>query len=94
MLPEQKSGMWPKSLVYWLQPFQQWKWENYSRRLENGKFTALQKEKGHFDKWMAITQEIKVDLIWWLNHNSEGDRKILRKGTGRSVYRCVKLRLG
>ena len=55
-------------------------------RLENRKFTALQKETGNFDKWMAITQEMKVDLMWWLNHNSEGNWKILLKDTEVDLY--------
>ena len=93
MLLEQKSGIWPKSLVYWLQQFQQQK-GNVFQEVGKWKVYCITERKGNFDKWMAITQEMKVDLIWWLNHNSEGDRKILRKGTGRSVYRCVKLRLG
>lgn len=38
------------------------------RRLECAKISALKKEEGNFDKWMALTHEMKTDLIWWLNH--------------------------
>ena len=32
------------------------------------------------------SQEMKVNLIWWLNHNSEGNRKILWKSTKIDLY--------
>ena len=56
------------------------------KRLETAKISASKKEKGNFDKWMAITQEMTVDLIWWLNHNSEGNWKILLKDTEVDLY--------
>ena len=56
------------------------------RQLETAKISALEKEKGNFDKWMAITYEMKTDLIWWINHIAVQDRQIFRTGTEIDLY--------
>ena len=40
---------------------------NY-RHLEMGKITALKNARGNFDAMMKISNEMKCDLKWWVNH--------------------------
>ena len=56
------------------------------RKLEKAKIVALDKEKGNFDRWMEITEDMKTDLIWWINHVACQDRKIFRTGTEIELY--------
>ena len=38
------------------------------RHLESAKITALRKCCGNFEKKMLITDEMKTDLMWWIEH--------------------------
>lgn len=56
------------------------------RRLESAKIAALKEVEGNFDKWMAITHDMKADLIWWLKNIEVQNRKIFREGTETDLY--------
>lgn len=48
------------------------------RKLEMEKIAALGSSKGDFDSWMRITEEMKADCIWWVDHVSSQHRVIMR----------------
>lgn len=56
------------------------------RRLECAKIAALKAAKGNFDKWMVVTHEMRLDLIWWTSHIALQTRQIFRKGTELDLY--------
>lgn len=56
------------------------------RKLERTKIAALAKERGNFEKWMEITEEMKADLKWWISHVAGENRKIFRAGTEIEQY--------
>lgn len=56
------------------------------RQLETAKIEALRKEEGNFDKWMEITDEMKTDFVWLINHMVVQDRKMFRKDTEIDLY--------
>lgn len=58
----------------------------YYRKLENAKISAVQEQKGNFNKWMDITHAMRTDLIWWINHIVGQDRKNFRPGTKVTLY--------
>lgn len=56
------------------------------RKLESAKISALQKVKGNFNKWMAVTDDMRSDLSWWLNNITLQTRHIFRSGTELDLY--------
>lgn len=56
------------------------------RRLETAKISALKEVGGNFDKWIAITHDMKIDLLWWLNHIAVQSRNIFRESAEIDLY--------
>lgn len=50
------------------------------------KINALDRANGCFNKWMEITEDLKMDLSWWINSVAGQDRKIFRQGTEIDIY--------
>lgn len=61
-------------------------WILHHNKLETAKTSALEKEKGTFDKWMAIIYEMKTSLIWWINNFAMQDRQCFRTVTEINLY--------
>ena len=49
------------------------------RKLESAKISALKDAKGNYDRWMAVTHEMKTDLLWWLTYIAVQNKKIFGK---------------
>lgn len=56
------------------------------RNLESAKITALERSCGNFDKQMLITDVMKIDLMWWIEHVETQHRRIIHPGTEIVLY--------
>ncbi|XP_045112508.1 uncharacterized protein LOC123505355 [Portunus trituberculatus] len=56
------------------------------RKLEAAKIVALRHAHGDFDQFMEITEDMKLNLDWWLNIVSVQYRKILRAAADVQLF--------
>lgn len=47
------------------------------RKLETAKVAVLESYNGNFDKWMLVTDKVKKDLAWWMEHVESQQRRSL-----------------
>lgn len=56
------------------------------RNLEAGKIAALKQAHGNFDRPLIITDDMKLDLAWWLENMDRHHRHIFRSGTDIDLF--------
>lgn len=65
----------------------------YYRKIETAKIEALRKAKGDFSQAMYITQDVRVDLLWWIE-NLKSQERVIDHGNPNVIITCDASLLG